>query len=109
METNEFSSIWNHHKRLSQLFPIHLNTYVYGHYKYCYSYSAGIDFRRQILTTKVDLRAIRVKLLQSRRCLFDLNTIYFPHLKLQIALAIPAPKKQQNVSRQLSRTLLLTP
>ena len=26
-----------------------------------YSYSAGIDFRRQILTTKVDPRAIRVK------------------------------------------------
>ena len=65
METNEFSSIWNHHKRLSQLFLIHLNTHVYGDYKYCYSYSAGIDFRRQILTTKVDPRAIRVKLLQS--------------------------------------------
>ena len=25
--------------------------WVYGHYKYCYSYSAGIDFRRQNLTS----------------------------------------------------------
>ena len=81
METNEFSSIWNHHKRLSQLFPIHLNTYVYGQYKYCYSYSAGIDFRRQIVRVKVDPRAIRVKLLESGRWLFDLNTIYFSSFK----------------------------
>ena len=56
---------------------------VYGQYKYCYSYSAGIDFRRQILTTKVDPRAIRVKLLQSRRCLFDLNTIYLSSVKTE--------------------------
>ena len=82
--------------------------WVYGQYKCCYSYSAGIDFERQILTTKVDPRAIRVKLLQSGRWLFDLNTIYFPHLKMKIALAIPAPKKEQNVSQQLSRTLWLT-
>ena len=38
--------------------------WVYGHYKQFYSYSAGIDFsrqnRRQILTTKVDPRAVRV-------------------------------------------------
>ena len=41
--------------------------WVYGHYKYFYSYSARIDFsrqnlmyRRQILTTKVDPRAVRV-------------------------------------------------
>ena len=53
METNPVSSIWNHHKRLSQFFPIHLNTYVYGHYEYCYSYSAGIDFRSQILRAAI--------------------------------------------------------
>ena len=35
--------------------------WVYGHYKYVYSYSAGIDFRRQSLTSKVDSRAVRVK------------------------------------------------
>ena len=42
--------------------------WVYGHYKYFHSYSAGIDFsrqnltsRRQILTTKVDPRTVRVK------------------------------------------------
>ena len=34
--------------------------WYYGHYKYFYSYSAGIDFRRQILTFKVDPRAARV-------------------------------------------------
>ena len=33
----------------------------YGHYIYVYSYSAGIDFRRQILTSKVDPRTVRVK------------------------------------------------
>ena len=36
-------------------------SWVYNHYKYVYSYSAGIDFRRQILTTKVDPRTVRVK------------------------------------------------
>ena len=33
---------------------------VYGHYKYFYSYSAGIDFRRQNLTS-VDVRFSRLK------------------------------------------------
>ena len=33
--------------------------WVYGHNKYVPSYSAGIDFRRQILTSKVDPRAVR--------------------------------------------------
>ena len=28
--------------------------WVYGYYKYVYSFSAGIDFRRQLLTTEVD-------------------------------------------------------
>ena len=44
--------------------------WVYGHYKYVYFYSGGIDFsrhaesdvyRRNILTAKVDLRAVRDK------------------------------------------------
>ena len=41
--------------------------WVYGHYKYVYSYSAGIDFSRQnltstdmILMTKVYPRTVRV-------------------------------------------------
>ena len=35
--------------------------WVYGHYKDVYSYSAGSDFSRQILTTKVGPRTVRVK------------------------------------------------
>ena len=35
--------------------------WVCGHYESFHSYSAGIDFRRQILTSKVDPRAVRVK------------------------------------------------
>ena len=38
--------------------------WVYGHYK-VYSFSAGIDFRRQILTSKVDPRTERVKTTRS--------------------------------------------
>ena len=34
--------------------------WVYDQYKYVYSYSAGIDFRRQNLTSKVDPHAVRV-------------------------------------------------
>ena len=45
-------TIGNHHKCLSQLFPLH--------YIYFYSYSAEIDNRRQILPSKVDPRAVRV-------------------------------------------------
>ena len=37
------------------------NSSFYGHYKYVYSYSAGTDFSRQIRTTKVGPRAVRVK------------------------------------------------
>ena len=36
--------------------------WVYDDYKYYNSYSAEIDFRRQILTSKVYPRAVRVKL-----------------------------------------------
>ena len=35
--------------------------WVYDQYKYFYSYSAAIDFRRQILTSKDDPRTVRVK------------------------------------------------
>ena len=34
---------------------------VYDHYKYFNSYSAGIEFRRQTVTSNVDPRAVRVK------------------------------------------------
>ena len=37
--------------------------WVFAHYEYFNSYSAGIDFRRQNLTSTVDPRAITVKLL----------------------------------------------
>ena len=48
--------------------------WVFDHYKYFDSYSAGIDFRRQKLTSKVGPRAVRVKmtfrqLVQSDYCL----------------------------------------
>ena len=33
----------------------------YGPYKYVYSHSAGIDFRRPILTSKVDSRTVKMK------------------------------------------------
>ena len=36
--------------------------WVYSHYKYFYSYSAVIEFRRQILTSKVDPRAVSAHL-----------------------------------------------
>ena len=48
METKRFPSIWNHHEFLSELFPIHLNTYVMGLRPleiFVYAYSAGIDFK----------------------------------------------------------------
>ena len=35
--------------------------WVHGHYKYFQFYSAGIDYRRQILSTKVGPRTVRVK------------------------------------------------
>ena len=38
--------------------------WVYGHYKYFHSYSAGTDFTRQILTTKVGRGAVRVNVYQ---------------------------------------------
>ena len=37
--------------------------WVYGHYKYFYSYRAGIDLSR--LTSEVDPRTVRVKLYYS--------------------------------------------
>ena len=42
----------------------------YGHYKYFYSYSAGIVFRCQILTSKVYPRAVRVKHLRYLKAYF---------------------------------------
>ena len=32
---------------------------VYDHYKYFYSYSAGIDLRRQNLKSEIDPRAVK--------------------------------------------------
>ena len=64
-------------------------------------------YRRQILTTKVDPRAVRVyirfqtcfrsieiclvnTIIQYWRCLFFIDIIILLHLKLEIAFAIPA-------------------
>ena len=59
---NFFFSIWNHHKCLSYLFPLHLNTYVMGLQSLWifYFFSAGIDFRRQNLTS-TDVRFRRLQ------------------------------------------------
>ena len=48
-------SILNYHKCLIWPFPLHLNTYVLGlrPLKIFNSFSAGIDFRRQNLTSKI--------------------------------------------------------
>ena len=72
LEAKGFFSVWNHHKCLIQVFPIHLNTYDMGLRPlwifillYFYlrdphlSSESGI-YRRQILTTKVDPRTVRV-------------------------------------------------
>ena len=71
MQTKWFWSISNHHKWLSQLFPLHLNTYGMGLWRYTFSNSFSVRdrlytsesdvYRRQIMTCKVDPRAERVK------------------------------------------------
>ena len=65
-------SIWNNHKCLSQLFLIHLNTYVmvYDHYKYFNSFGAGIFFIRQGLTS-VDVRFWRLKTVPAPKGLIE--------------------------------------
>ena len=59
-----FFSIWNHHICPGELFLPYLNTllWVYGHYKYFYSFSAGTVFIRQNLTYKDGPCTERVKL-----------------------------------------------
>ena len=51
---------------IASFFPIHLHTYVIGlrSLEIFYSYSAGIHFRRQVLTFKVDPRTVRVNFSQ---------------------------------------------
>ena len=71
METKAFYSFRNHHKCFSQLFLIHLNTYVMGlqpleifsllQFRDRLKSSESDVYRRQILTTEVDPRAVRVK------------------------------------------------
>ena len=71
LATKGFVSIWYHHKCLIQLFPIHLNTYVMGlrlleiflllHCRDRLKSSASDVCRRQILTTNVYPRAVKVK------------------------------------------------
>ena len=52
--------------------------WVYGHYKYARSYSAGIDFRRQNLTS-TDVRFWRLK---SIAALQGLMTIFIKLLSI---------------------------
>ena len=70
-----FFSIRNHHNCLSQLFPIHLNTYVMGTrpLEIVYSDNVEIDFSRQNLTTKVDPRAVRVDNWVNVSCLLGIG------------------------------------
>ena len=60
--------------------------WVYGHYKYFDSFSAGIDFRRQNLTSKVDPRAVSVNTqLSSTLLVQPTNCVSFYHFRqLQI-------------------------
>ena len=51
--------------------------YVYGHYKYFYSYSAEIDFSRQNLTS-TDVRSWRLKLIPA------LSGLRFAHFWSQV-------------------------
>ena len=79
-ENQSVFSIWKHHKCLTQLSLIHLNTYVMGLRPLeiflllqrgdRLQSSESDVYRRQILTTKVDPRAVRVKGLCTRRCAF---------------------------------------
>ena len=69
-------SLWNHHKCLSWLFPLLFNTlmlWVYGHYKYINSLSAGSVFRRQNLTSEGGPRTAGV----SRDVGFYFSFFYF--------------------------------
>ena len=52
--------------------------WVCGHCKYFYSYSVGIDMRRQNLTSKVDPRAIRGRFLKT----LWWYTIYYNAMKI---------------------------
>ena len=58
--------------------------WVYGHCKYFHSYSVGIDFSRQNLSTEVDPRAVSVNSDPTK--LFFL--LFFNHLRLCLATAI---------------------
>ena len=55
--------------------------WVYGHYKYhlCYSFSAGIDFKRQNLTS-TDVRFGRLKLIPAMKRL-NLYNLQAPDIK----------------------------
>ena len=61
IEKTKFFSTWYHHKWLSQLFPIHLNTYVMGLWPLSiyYSFNAGIHVTRHNLTA-MDVRFWRL-------------------------------------------------
>ena len=54
--------------------------WVYGHYKYFHSYSAGINSRRQNLTSRVAPRAVRVFL--KTKCVFEHQDLHMFDLKL---------------------------
>ena len=51
--------------------------WVCKYYKYFYSYSAEINFRRQNLTSKVDLRAVRVKVSHKFKVFWPCITVYW--------------------------------
>ena len=60
--SEQFFPIGNHYKYINQLFPLYLNTCVMGILSiFCNYLRAGIDFKRQILTSNIDFRAKRFK------------------------------------------------
>ena len=81
-----FYSVWNQRKCLFQLFPIHLNTYMYvmglrpleifllSQCGYLLWTSESDVYRRQILTSKVDPRAVRVNPFSANH---DYNCFHF--------------------------------
>ena len=81
-----FFLIWNHHKWLSQLFPLHLNTYVMclRPLEILYSFSVGIDFRRQDLTS-TDVRSWRLKLTPALKGLIPSKQETFTRCLLKIS------------------------
>ena len=106
IETKGFFSFWNHHKCLSQSFwfiwiPM---LWVYSHYKYAYSYSAGSDFSRQNLTS-TDVRFWR---LESVPALSVTLSRFWPTSFGELQL-LSCRARLEHMSSHVGRCLLMSP